>query len=800
MNDSQREPSSDTSDSSSPQRGPAVREIHLRDLTKVVMQHWRLVLLLAILAAGGAYLSGRDAIDQYQSELTVQISSRKQVFARMDDIDVDELALRTDPVLSEALVLGTQRLALRVVDAPQLQLRFEMSDPRFFRGEYFTAIAVDSAAPVGDYILMQPGPPGVFELRDERTGNVLWTGSNDAPVTGPGFRMRVIKSELPNDGIGFRIVTREQAAAWVRGGISYSVVTQTNAVRIRFTSTDRTLVPHVLNQAAIELQKDGKDRALRTAKQRVSYIRDELEGRDRELQDKMRELQEFMETEQITNLTAEEQAIVASIRELERQRQDILIQVSALRDAAETTDTIGVDVLNRLAALESTANNSAVLYQIRNLLQLYEERRSLTAGPLGLRGDNPQIGALNQRIRTGHEALQAAVRASLESLGHRSEALSSEIDSLRTHLLTFPGKETRIAQLEIERDILQDTYSYLLGQYQQAQLQEATISHYVEILDGASPASRIGTGLRDKVILGLLVGLLLGLGGAFFLEYLDQTIKSAADVERVLGVPVLGIIPLQGSFAAASNGSHNPVLATQKLSPDDPSVEAFRSLRTNVTFVAAERPIQFLAVTSPGPGEGKSTITVNLAVALAQGTTRVLLVDGDLRRPNLHRTFQLVAEPGLTGILVGKSTFRETVRTEVIPNLDVLPSGARPPNPSELLGSKAMQQFVAEVRREYDYIVVDTPPALPVTDSTVIGAAADAIIVVVKSGETEEQAAQRALTQLRRVHARVAGVVLNGVTKRYEQYYSYYSYTASSGSRRERLGGTKLGSRIRKLF
>jgi tyrosine-protein kinase Etk/Wzc len=460
-----------------------------------------------------------------------------------------------------------------------------------------------------------------------------------------------------------------------------------------------------------------------------------------------------------------------------------------------------VEVLNRLSALEGTSNNTAVLYQIQNLLQLYEERRTLTAGALGLRQDNPQVGALDQRIQSGHTALQAAVRASLRSLEQRGESLDDEIETLRSTLLTYPGKEARIAQLEIERDILQDTYSYLLGQYQQAQLQAATISHYVEILDGASPASRIGTGLRDKIILGLLVGLLLGLGGAFFLEYLDQTIKSAADVERVIGVPVLGLVPFEASFAGKIDGVHRPVIAITSLAPDHPSVEAFRSLRTNVTFVAAERPIQFLAVTSPGPGEGKSTTTVNLAVALAQSTSKVLLVDGDLRRPVVHRTFQLIAEPGLTDILVGKATIQETIRADVAPNLDVIPSGPRPPNPSELLGSSAMQQFIAEVRREYDYIVVDTPPTLPVTDSAVIGAAADAMIVVIRSSETEEQAAQRAIAQLRRVHTRIAGVVLNGVSRRHEQYYSYYSYGAGGGSsRRERSAGKSLRSRLSKLF
>jgi capsular exopolysaccharide synthesis family protein len=191
---------------------------------------------------------------------------------------------------------------------------------------------------------------------------------------------------------------------------------------------------------------------------------------------------------------------------------------------------------------------------------------------------------------------------------------------------------------------------------------------------------------------------------------------------------------------------------------------------------------------------------VNLSVALAQGATRVLLVDGDLRRPAIHRSFGLIAEPGLTDILVEKATFRETVRTEVVPNLDVLPSGQRPPNPSELLGSQAMQQFITEVRRDYDYIVIDTPPTLPVTDSTVVGAVADAMIVVLRSGETEEQTAQRAIAQLQRVHTRIAGVVLNGVSRRYEEYYSYYSYGTHGGSRRERSGNPSLRSRIRRLL
>ncbi len=432
-------------------------------------------------------------------------------------------------------------------------------------------------------------------------------------------------------------------------------------------------------------------------------------------------------------------------------------------------------------------------FQIGSLLELYEERRSLTAGALGLREDNPQVQAIDQQMRDGHRALRTAVEAELEGLEGREQAIDGKIAELREQLMAFPGKETRIAQLQLESSILEDTYRYLLAQYQQARMQEATIAPYVAILDGASPAFRIGTNLRQKVVLGFLVGLLLGLGGAFFLEYLDQTIKNAADVERTIGTPVLGRIPLEPKLSASSNGRRQQIVILTQLSPDDPAVEAFRALRTNVTFVGAEKPLQFITVTSPGPGEGKTTTAANLALILAQGGSRTLLVDGDLRRPQLHRAFGLVQDPGLTDILIGKAIAREAVRPEVAQSLDLLPAGAVPPNPSELLGSDAMRHTVAELRREYEFIVIDTPPSLPVTDATVVAAIADATIVVMRSGETEEGAAQRAVEQLRRVRARVAGAVLNGVTPRRDQYYSYYTYSRS-GRRSERRSRAPIRS------
>ncbi len=754
-----------------PSRRAPHREVHLRDLATVVLRHWLLVILLAGLVGAGAYYSGRRAVPQYQSTLTVQINARTQVFSRLDNVNIDELTFRTDPILSEALVLTTQGLALKIVD--NLSLQLQPSDPTVRRSDVFTDIAIDPDAANPGTLRLVADAPG-YQLLDV-TGAVIASGSVVDTVVGPGFSFTIQPRAAPI-AVDFAIIGRPTAAARVTGGLSYRVRDGTNAVDLLFTGTDPTLVPLILNDAALQLRNMGVQRARAAAGTRRQYIEAQLERSDSALQRSLRDIQQFREGRQITDLSAQAAAIVRTIQRLEQDRQLELVRISTLQDAMSVSDTIGVETLNRLAATQGVASNAAMNFQITGLLQLYEERRTLTAGALGLREGNPQISSIDEQIRQGHAALETAVDATIQSIQSRLDALAVEIARQGNELLAFPGMETRIGQLSLESTILEETRRYLLGQYQQARMQEATISPYVQILDSASPAFRIGTSLRQRVILGVLVGLLLGLAGAFFLEYLDQTVKSSADIERVLGVPLLGAIPQEPKLTRGVDGRRGPIVTINQLDPDEPVVESYRALRTNVTFVGAEKTLQYIAVTSPGPREGKSTTAINLALTLAQSGRRTILVDGDLRRSTIHRAFGLVQEPGLTDVLIGGVSAAEGIRPEVAPSLDVLPSGSTPPNPSELLGSSAMDRLVAELRRDYEYIVVDTPPTLPVTDAAVVATNADATILVVKSGDTEETAAQRAMDQLRRVRARIAGAVLNAVSAKKDPQYTYYSY------------------------
>ncbi|MBU9723068.1 MULTISPECIES: CpsD/CapB family tyrosine-protein kinase [Bacillaceae] len=206
-----------------------------------------------------------------------------------------------------------------------------------------------------------------------------------------------------------------------------------------------------------------------------------------------------------------------------------------------------------------------------------------------------------------------------------------------------------------------------------------------------------------------------------------------------------------------------------------PIAEQFRTLRTNIQFASVDKIIRKIMVTSSTPGDGKSTTIANLGIVLAQQEKRVLIVDSDLRKPTVHFTFQLPNQTGLTSVLTKQSTFDDAVLETAVPFLEVLTSGPVPPNPSELLGSKSMKDFVKEIEGAYDYILFDAPPVNVVTDPQILAENCDGVILVIRSGKTEVESAQKALDSLKKVEANVLGVVLNDQKQSDGHHYYYYN-------------------------
>jgi capsular exopolysaccharide synthesis family protein len=303
----------------------------------------------------------------------------------------------------------------------------------------------------------------------------------------------------------------------------------------------------------------------------------------------------------------------------------------------------------------------------------------------------------------------------------------------------------------------------------------------------------VGTGLTQFLLAGAAVGLLLGVGLAYLADMTDKSFRSPDEIRRRLGLPVVAHVPIMEEEGAPSSPDA-PQLDRSLASVHRPAsgeAEAARSLRTSLYFSTKGTVHKVIQVTSPNMGDGKTTIAANLAVAIAQSGKRVVLVDGDMRRPRVHTLFGVSPEVGLSSVVVGEAPLARALVDSGIDRLVLLPCGPRPENPAELLTQPPFERVLAELREQFDFVIVDTPPLLAVTDPAVVVSRADGVLLVVRLSKNGRPAAERAREVLYALQANCLGIVVNGVGKGagaygYEHYsndYAYYggTYVSSGG-------------------
>ncbi len=403
---------------------------------------------------------------------------------------------------------------------------------------------------------------------------------------------------------------------------------------------------------------------------------------------------------------------------------------------------------------------------------------------INVEGSNPQLIAeitniLPQVFIERNRELQLG-RVSESRANLEREITATEADLQRTQAaLDATADDTQRTRLETSLAQYRSTYSSLVASFQQGKLAEAQAINNIVVAEPAKvPRLPIRPNTRTNALLAAVVGALLAMGAAFMVEYLDDTLKTPDDVERVSGLSTLGAI----ARLKDTGGTRQLVAWLQSRAPES---EAYRTLRTNIQFSSVDKPVRTLLVTSSGPGEGKSTTAANLAVVMAQTGQRVVLVDTDLRRPVLHKVFGVPNNTGLTAaMLAGDDLAMQTLLQPTgVENLSVLTSGPVPPNPSELLGSHRMASLIGNLAAAADLVVFDSPPVLAVTDAAVLGRQLDGVLLVVDAGKTREQALANATTELQQTGANVLGIALNRIdSRRGGYYYYYYHYYAEHGS------------------
>jgi succinoglycan biosynthesis transport protein ExoP len=362
-------------------------------------------------------------------------------------------------------------------------------------------------------------------------------------------------------------------------------------------------------------------------------------------------------------------------------------------------------------------------------------------------------------------AASAEVEAKINDIDAQLAALDEDADGYEAQRSALQsqraGFTSQLGQLELAGNLTRTGGAQLVSQAEE-------------------PSAPVSPKPLRNAILALVVGLMLGVGLAFLRDYLDESIRTREDLDRLTGgrLNVLGSIPI---VAGWKEGNAPMLIASTE--PNAPASEAYRSLRTSVQFIGLDYPIKLLQLTSASAAEGKTTTLANLAVSMSQAGRRVLVVCCDLRRPRVHEFFGLDNKVGFTSVIVGETEVEKAIQ-EVpgTPRLSLLASGPTPPNPAELLSSARVEKFFAWAREAYDIVLVDSPPVLPVTDGAIIARLADATVVVATAGVTGRRELQRTLESLETVQANVVGAVLNGIEIDRGNYYRYgYGYAAKSG-------------------
>ncbi len=424
---------------------------------------------------------------------------------------------------------------------------------------------------------------------------------------------------------------------------------------------------------------------------------------------------------------------------------------------------------NRLRDVLPNVVNDGALSDL--LAKLHEAQQKIATLKIDYAADNLNVTRVQTLIDTLNKQIDDRITGILSSLESQViskktslEALTQSVEDAKKKDMTESAKNQPYYDAKRNLEQLRDLHKLLYSKIAAERLeQEIPKTQMVQMTDRAEPGKApVKPNKTVNIVLGLVFGLIMGIGLAFFIEYLDTSVKTIDDVERTFQAPVLGVIP-QNIGYLVDEGTESK------------HAEAYRVLRTNLLFTRKEETLNTIVVVSAGAGEGKSTTTINLATVFAQAGNRVLIVDSDLRRPTLHKLFKVTNNLGLTNYLLKQNTLAEIVQTTGVPNLDFMASGKLPNSSMGILGSTQMKQMITELKQRYDFIFFDSPPILGVSDASILASEVDLVMQVIQYRRYPQPMTIRAKQMIEKVGGNFVGIVLNNINMSQDEGYYYYS-------------------------
>ncbi len=588
----------------------------------------------------------------------------------------------------------------------------------------------------------------------------------------------------------------EAAADILRSRVTVEPVKQSRLATVRLQDADPERAARLLKKVVEIYKEQNIDMVLESTDEAVDWLHSEHDKLKTELESSEMELHKYKERNNIlsvdfadkSNLLREEMGQLNSSLTTVKNKAG---QVASRRNQVAK---VAPDDPAKLPATEML--QSPFLQDLRRqYVEAVKERDALIKGGLG--NNHPDVQAAAQKVETARGALlaevkniQAAVDGDLVAVQGEVGDIASRLDHAKKEALDLNLLEIEYNRLRRSKENTEKLYGLLLERSKESDITRRLRVNNVSVVDEPTvPTSPVRPNVPMALAGGAGLGLLLGAGAALGRNMLDRTVKTPEDVEHVLGATFLGLIPeFDHTNVAAPTRRRRGALKHPELvvheEPMSGVSEASRSIRTNLMFMAPDKPLKTLLVTSAGPSEGKTTVACCIATAMAQAGKRVLLVDCDLRRPRIHRIFRgrgVDAGPGLTSALLDSKSLADCVLTTEVPNLFVIPAGPIPPNPSELLHSERFRAFLTKMQGEYDQIILDSPPVVAVTDAVIISTMVDSAVLVIRAYKTTKDLAKHGVKLLRDVGAPLTGVVLNAVNVNREEYDYWYKYYRRDG-------------------
>jgi len=581
-----------------------------------------------------------------------------------------------------------------------------------------------------------------------------------------------------------------------KGNLKVSLIPNTRIIEIHYRSTDPTLAANVVNALAATYVEQNFKTKFESTMQASDWLSKQLVDLQMKVETSQEKLVRYQKEHEIFGIDEKQNIITQKLDELNKEltaAESDRMEKEAVYRMTQTgdPDAVASAVASApVATLAGTGSSPLLdkLHQQQADLKIQIAELSTQLGPA-----YPKVAQLNNQLKEIERQVQGETRKAVDHLRGQYETALQRESMLREALEKQKQEANRLNENAIDYTLLKrdvdsnrQLYEGLLEKLKQAGVTAGLRSNNFRIVDAARPPNGpVEPNIPRNLLFALVLGITSGVGLAFLLEGMDNTVRTTEQAQMISALPSLGMIPLGSKSRNNGNGTNRLALTSSRevvelvtqVRPQSQMAESYRALRTSLLLSSLGAPPKVIMVTSARPQEGKTTTAINSAIVLAQKGVRVLLVDADLRRPSVHKTLGMGPRSGLSNVLTGNATLEQAIApSPILPNLFVLAAGSPPPNPAELLASSNMKDVLNELRQQFDHVVIDTPPTLSVTDAVVLSPRVDAIILVIRSGQTTKQALRRARDILMQVNAHVTGVLLNAVDLTSPDYYYYYEY------------------------